>query len=114
MVLEQSNVVRPCNRCKWIDNARGVAIIFVVLGHVITNGMTAGFLDKDFFSVVEKMIYSFHMPLFFYCSGFLLNPRNNENVDGVVCYYIKRIIGLLIPYIFFSLIYLSFKCLFVV
>lgn len=112
MPQEKSKVIAQYGRCKWVDNARGVAIIFVVLGHVITNGMTAGILDTNVFSIAEKMIYSFHMPLFFFCSGYLLSPKNDENINGVVYYYTKRIIGLLIPYIIFSLIYLSFKCLF--
>ena len=48
------------NRIDWIDVAKGLAIILVVAGH-------AGFPI-----LVEGAIYSFHMPLFFMTSGFVL------------------------------------------
>lgn len=44
-----------------IDVFRGIGILFVVLGHCI--GDTA--------QPLNKMILSFHMPLFFFCSGML-------------------------------------------
>ena len=41
------------NRVEWIDMAKGLGIIFVLLGH-------ARFPDE-----IITWIYSFHMPLFF-------------------------------------------------
>ena len=51
-------------RIGWVDFAKGVAIILMVLGHVIYAGM-------DLF----KIIFVFHMPFFFVTAGFLLNLR---------------------------------------
>ena len=46
-------------RLYWIDVARGIAILLVVLGHCIGNLNAPG----------NKFILSFHMPLFFFISG---------------------------------------------
>lgn len=50
-------------RLEWIDVARGIGIIAVVIGHVWTHG---GLRDA---------MYSFHMPLFFLLSGLLSRPQ---------------------------------------
>jgi fucose 4-O-acetylase-like acetyltransferase len=56
--------ISPKKRDSFLDIAKGVAIILVVIGHVI-QGSSANFDDLlDF-----KIIYSFHMPLFIFLSG---------------------------------------------
>lgn len=53
------------NRIQYIDIARGIGILLVVLGH------------NDFALVspfAYQVIYSFHMPLFFFLSGYFINP----------------------------------------
>ncbi len=54
-------------RIEYIDTLKGIAIILVVMGHVIQ------FLWGDRYgsdNVLFVIIYSFHMPLFFFLSGF--------------------------------------------
>ena len=41
-------------RVHWIDIAKGLGIIAVVIGHIYNN------------QVIFKWLYSFHMPLFFF------------------------------------------------
>ena len=50
-------------RLEWIDVARGIGIIAVVVGHVWTRGP------------LRDAVYSFHMPLFFLLSGILARPQ---------------------------------------
>lgn len=50
-------------RLEWIDVARGIGIIAVVIGHVWTRG------------ALRDAMYSFHMPLFFLLSGLLSRPQ---------------------------------------
>lgn len=50
-------------RLDWIDVARGIGIVAVVVGHVWTRGD------------VRDFVYAFHMPLFFLLSGYLMQPR---------------------------------------
>ena len=50
-----------------VDIARGIGILFVVLGHSIKQtGVQAGWIR-----ILTYIIYSFHMPLFFCLSGFV-------------------------------------------
>lgn len=53
-------------RIKWIDVAKGICIFLVVFGHCITREGTG----KVVF--LNRLIYSFHMPLFFILSGITL------------------------------------------
>ena len=46
------------DRVEWIDAAKGIGIILVVLGHIWLIGPG------------QKIINSFHMPLFFFLSGY--------------------------------------------
>ncbi len=46
------------NRIEWIDTAKSIGIFLVVLGH-------QGFCNNN----IPTIIYSFHMPLFFFLSG---------------------------------------------
>ena len=78
-------------RIDWPDIAKGLGIFLVVLGH---NSIPSGFFG---------WIYSFHMPLFFYLSGFLFsNDKYNSTWELVL----KKAQTLLLPYLsFFILIY---------
>lgn len=76
------------NRIEWLDTARGIGIIFVVLGHIG-------------FGRFNQWIYSFHLPLFVFISGMLFNP--NTSALNLIK---KRIKTLLIPYFCFGLIIL--------
>ena len=54
-----------------ISTVRGLAIALVVYGHVIQRSMAVK--GEDFFlNPAFKVIYMFHMPLFFFISGYLL------------------------------------------
>ena len=87
-------------RIKWLDNLRAIAIFFVVLGHTV--GLPAH---------VEKLIFSFHMPIFFWISGlFARESIRDETLGGFIS---KRWRKRLIPYLSFSVIsYVAWFCLF--
>ena len=73
-------------RIEYIDIARGIGILLVVLGH------------NDFALVspfAYKVIYSLHMPLFFFLSGYFINPS-----VGFWEFIKKRFNSLLKPYLF--------------
>ena len=57
----------------WIEYAKAIGIILVVYGHVARGVYTAGLpIDENLFQIVDRVIYSFHMPLFFFLSGLFL------------------------------------------
>ena len=74
---------------EWIDTARGIAILLVILGHMPINKWTHDF------------IYSFHMPLFFIISGFFIA---GETALAVSEYIKKKYTRLIIPYLFFGIL----------
>lgn len=78
-------------RINYLDVARGLAIILVVLGHI-------DFGDN----YLCKWIYSFHMPLFFIISGYLRNFKKDRtlNILDEIKHNVKRF---LYPYITFSI-----------
>ena len=53
------------NRMTYLDMAKGIGILLMIVGHTISLGW-----QKD-------LIYSFHMPLFFVCSGMTMTLSNN-------------------------------------
>lgn len=94
-------------REEWIDFAKGIAILLVVIGHV-----NLGFLQANMFQPQQELmkylhftIFSFHMPLFFMISGYLYAKTWKINDLKDYKYNItKKIINLGIPYIVFSIL----------
>ncbi len=70
-------------RILWIDVARGIAILLVVLGHCIGDLNDPG----------NRFILAFHMPLFFFISGMCIS----EKVIPLKEYLMKKIRTLLMP-----------------
>ena len=66
---------RQAERIDWIDTAKGIAILLVILGHTVGNGTM---IEK----AIRGAIFSFHMPLFFTlsCVTFKLSANNDEFV----------------------------------
>lgn len=80
-------------RYDFMDVAKGIGILFVVFAHV--NSTPAPL----------KVIYSFHMPLFFIMAGMLFNRSNYQSFGA----FLKRKVQTLIcPYILFYLISILF------
>lgn len=61
-------------RIEWIDSARGIAILFVVLGHCIGN------IEDP----VNKFILAFHMPLFFFLSGLCAKCKGDNKIKQIL------------------------------
>lgn len=91
-----------------IDIAKGIGIICVVVGHCIPDASSGQIMDP-FLRNIFHIIYSFHMPLFFFLSGLFIKPifSNQETVKFIK----KRTVRLMVPYFFVGLAYLPFKML---
>ena len=66
------SIERHKGRIDWIDSAKGIGIILMLLGHVSA-------MPKYFII----LIFSFHMPLFFFLSGYLYKSQN-LTLGGVI------------------------------
>lgn len=86
-------------RIEWIDFCRGMAIILVILGHCVGR---IGSSKVE--TLVNVLICSFHMPLFFFLSG--LNTKTEVNSKD---YIVKRIKKLFLPLLFFSFFMFAYK-----
>lgn len=76
-----------------IDNIKGMLILLVVLGHMLETELGYG-MNKSLYVV----LYSFHMPLFVYTTGYFakFNPG-------------RLVKDLLFPYVVFQTLYLLFE-----
>lgn len=87
----------------WIDYAKAIGIILVVYGHAARGIHSAGLpIDETFFRIVDSMIYSFHMPLFFFLSGLLFYDSLAKRGTGG--FIINKIDTIVYPFILWSLL----------
>lgn len=90
------------NRNRNIDFFKGFLIILVIAGHFFPKGL------KE--NAVKYVIYAFHMPLFFFVGGYLINLDKicNENWKKTLFRYAKRMV---IPWLLAIQIYYMINCL---
>lgn len=90
------------NRIGYIDIAKCVAIVSVVVGHVLAYDLY-GFDTVWKQSLLMSFIYSYHMPLFMFLSGLvsIIAIQKSAVLNDVI----KRIRILLIPFIIIGSLY---------
>lgn len=87
-------------RHAWADDARGIGIVLVVLGHAISGSEAAGIAPgSPAANAVYAFIYGFHMPLFFFLSGVFV-PRSIARRD----FLRGKVDTLIYPYVVWTLI----------
>ncbi|MBR3988301.1 MAG: acyltransferase family protein [Clostridia bacterium] len=92
-----SGSVSTSGRVEWVDIAKGIGIILVIIGHL---GVP----------YTDLWIYTFHMPLFFFLSGVVFSGIKYK----FKVFLVKRIKALVIPYFALSFgIFLFFTFLYV-
>lgn len=99
-------------RVLFIEIAKGIGILLVVLGHAIIPQMR---MDSAAFDGVFDFIYSFHMPLFVALSGYLYEKNQKKyHEQGFRRFFASKFRVLMVPYLTFSIlsytgIYLAFS-----
>ncbi len=81
----------------YVDNLKAILIFLVVFGHAINPFVE----DSRLYKAVFDFVYSFHMPLFVFVSGVFC--RKTTFADGLI----RNSKTLLIPFLFFQLLYES-------
>lgn len=74
-------------RIKWIDSAKGLGMLLVIFAHASIP------------HIIRKEIFTFHMPLFFFISGYVFNMGKYPKYKTFI---IKKIKSLAIPYVLLS------------
>jgi fucose 4-O-acetylase-like acetyltransferase len=86
---------------EWLDYAKAIGITLVVLGHVI-RGLRTDMVGArlDDYLTLDFLIYTFHMPLFFFASGAVFGSRLSYAPHQFVR---ALVIGLIVPYTIWSI-----------
>lgn len=89
-------------RLDYFDQLKGVAILFVVVGHILY--WSLGVKDTG----LNHMYIIFYMPLFFYISGFWAF-KNHESALDVFKNVMKTSLHLLVPFLTFCFLLSLFR-----
>ncbi len=84
-------------RNSYYDKIKGLAIVFVVIGHSIQWAYPDDFDAHEVF----RLIYSFHMPLFMFMSGVIAYRENKQYCIG---WLKKRFDSLIVPFLVWTLL----------
>ena len=100
-------------RLNWLDALKGFAVLSVVLGHVLL-GYENQQIFREYLSIqiARNWIYTWHMPLFLFLSGFAysLSCLNNGNIN--ILKIKKNTLKILCIYLLFSILLGGLKTVF--
>jgi Fucose 4-O-acetylase and related acetyltransferases len=103
-------------RCKepWVDIVKWAACMLVLLGHFFQSMEKSGIMQiTEGYKWFEHTIYLFHVPLFFFCSGYLYQRNSvvttkKEWKNNIF----RKLVNLGVPYVSFSTISFLMKEIF--
>lgn len=90
-------------RIVFIDIAKAICIILVVVGHYVPDN------SPEWYVMLHDVIYTFHMPLFMFASGYVYIATKKEM--SYWSFLAKKVRRLMVPYFTTSLIVISVKLL---
>ena len=85
------------------DIAKAICIMLVVMGHNVPDGL------PKWWQTTHDIIYTFHMPLFMFASGFIYIAFKKD--ESYLHFLQKKVLRLMVPYITISLIVITLKLL---
>jgi len=98
-------------RTNWVDYGKGIGIILVVYGHLLSSAYHAGVkVPEHFFALSDSIVYGFHMPLFFLLSGLFVESSLRKR--GIKNYILDKFARIAYPYVIWSLLQVSIEVLF--
>ena len=89
------------NRIVWIDIAKAICIILVVIGHYFPE------THPLWYGEMRNVIYTFHMPLFMFASGYIYIATKKEISYSEFIW--RKVNRLMIPYLTVSVLVVSIK-----
>lgn len=105
-----------CNKSRilYLDYTRGFAILLVIIGHLIQFNFLSGINNRLF-----DIIYSFHMPLFFFISGYArsINNKKSSTIFELLKTVYHKFQALIIPSVVWTLViphFFSYKYDFII
>lgn len=100
----RAHATTAAQRAAWVDAAKGVGIVAVVIGHAIDGLSSARLIDAgSAWQGLWYWLYTFHMPLFFLLTGLFVEHRVTRDRAGFLAVSLPR---LLWPYLLWSTVQL--------
>lgn len=91
-------------RLDYIDVAKGMCILLVVMGHILQYNC-----EGNGARIVFDFIYSFHMPAFMLLSGYVASLSRDRVVKEKAMVFIKKkFVSLVIPFLVWGLVVMPF------
>ena len=98
---ENINAGNVTQRISWIDNAKALGIIAVFYGHIVAKIFVTYAIPTA--GLQLKLIYSFHIPLFFLLSGYLVKETHHRNL---FMFMKNKFMTRIVPFFFFNILIL--------
>jgi fucose 4-O-acetylase-like acetyltransferase len=97
------------DRLHWVDYAKGIGIFLVIVGHVLRGLVNSSILQPSaLLLLVDRWIYGFHMPLFFFISGLFVKRSLSKPFKD---FLLDKLYVIAYPYFLWSLIQMSIQAL---
>ena len=88
-------------RTDWVDYGKGIGIILVVYAHLLSSGYNAQLnISEHFFLLSDSIVYSFHMPLFFFLAGLFVEQSYSKR--GATKFLVNKVKYIAYPYLIWS------------
>ena len=88
-------------RIAWIDSAKGILMILVILGHSLAETSIKSRYYHGYI-LAFRCISIFHMPAFFILSGYLMGCHRDCKEISVSRFIKRKFIKLMLPYFIFE------------
>ncbi|MFW5870861.1 MAG: acyltransferase family protein [Verrucomicrobiota bacterium] len=90
-------------RIVWVDYAKAIAIVLIVASHVQHRIFKMGLCgNSSLYHFVDSLLYSFHVPLFFFVSGIFLRAALRKR--GLKAFTLNKLGSIMYPFIIWSLL----------
>ncbi|MBI5954091.1 MAG: acyltransferase [Chloroflexi bacterium] len=98
-------------RSNWVDYSKGIGIILMVYAHLLSSAYHGGIdIPAHFFKLSDSIIYSFHMPFFFFLSGLFVEGSLRKR--GMKEYLTDKLLRIFYPYLVWSIFQLGVEIIF--
>lgn len=108
--MMRNTEAKPAVRSDWVDAAKGIGIVLVVYGHLLASSFRAAIaVPARFCELSDSVLYSFHMPLFFFLAGLFVERSYSRR--GARAFIGEKLRYLGYPYLVWSILQTGLQCI---
>lgn len=108
-IVDKMKKTDTYERVIFIDVLKSIACLCVLVGHVINGLIKDGMTVPDLLRMVNSYVYLFHVPCFFFASGYLYANKRLETWNDYLQFILRKLIVLGLPYVICSVAYILFS-----